>query len=191
MRKRGWKAIAVCTALALMLSGIGAGAGYPGSGIAHAEESESNSDGIYTVGDTDRYVEDPYLKPDENVMSSEEQKQYEKYQEMVDDYQTYLTKFTHETEKADSLKNGEMETFIGHNAEQFYEAAATYAYSTWGTDRTIRKIRFDSIKSYQDDNGEPVVQAMIEFLHTSHPETENAIQVVCIYYVNQEYYYFP
>lgn len=155
------------------------------------EETESNSDEVYVIGDPDQYEGDPYSDTNLSDMSPEEQKQYEKYQEMVDDYQSYLTKFTHETEKADSLKAGEMEKFIGYNAEQFYEAAATYAYSAWGIDRTIRKIRFDSITSYQDDNGDQVVQAMVEFLHTSHPETEDAVQVVCIYYVNQGYYYFP
>lgn len=153
-------------------------------------EAGSEPDGVYEVGDPSQYAGD-HLNPDGNVMSPEEQKQYEKYQKMVDDYQAYLQTFTHETGKADTLENGAMEKFIGHNAERFYEAAATYAYANWGTDRTIRKIRFDSIREYQDDNGDQVVQAMVEFLHTSHPETENAIQVVCIYYVNQGYYYFP
>lgn len=153
-------------------------------------ETESELYGVYEVGDPSQYAGD-HLDSDSNVMSSEEQKQYEKYQEMVNDYQSYMTAFTHNTEKADSLENGAMEKFIGHNAEQFYEAAATYAYANWGTDRTIHTIRFDSIREYQDDNGDQVVQAMVEFLHTSHPETENAIQVVCIYYVNQGYYYFP
>lgn len=153
-------------------------------------EAETQADGTYSVGDPSQYTGDPY-DPDAAQMSPEEQKQYEKYQKLIDDYQTYLESFSRETEKADTLKNGEMEKFIAHNPEQFYEAAATYAYAQWGTDRTIRKIRFDSIKSYQDDNGDKVIQAMVEFLHTSHPETENAMQVVCIYYVNQGYYYFP
>ena len=153
-------------------------------------ETETEPDGVYAVGDPSQYAGD-YLDPDGSVISPEEQRQYEKYQEMVDDYQVYLQKFTHETVKADALENGSMEKFIGHNPEQFYEAAATYAYANWGTDRTIHMIRFDSIREYQDDNGDQVVQAMVEFLHTSHPETENAIQVVCIYYVNQGYYYFP
>lgn len=52
MRKRGWKAIAACTALALMLSGVGAGAGYPGSGTVYAEESESDQTGnVLSLGD--------------------------------------------------------------------------------------------------------------------------------------------
>lgn len=153
-------------------------------------ETETELDGVYAVGDPSQYAGD-HLDPDGNVMSPEEQKQYEKYQEMVDDYQTYLQAFTHETVKADSLEKGAMEKFIGYSAEQFYEAAATYAYAKWGTGRTIHTIRFDSIREYQDDNGDQVVQAMVEFLHTSHPEIENAIQVVCIYYVNQGYYYFP
>lgn len=152
------------------------------------ETEEVIPDGTYQVGDPSQYAGDHETVAS---MTVEEEKQYQKYQDMVQDYQSYLKEFTREIVKADSLKAGEMEKFISYNADQFYESAATYAYSAWGTDRTIRQIRFDSIKSYTDDNGDEVIQAMVEFLHTSHPDTEEGTQVVCIYYKNQGYYYFP
>ncbi|MDO4647827.1 MAG: hypothetical protein Q4B26_04185 [Eubacteriales bacterium] len=146
--------------------------------------------GTTTIGDPSQYVEDlGYTGP--VSMTQEEMEQAAKYETLVEEYQSYLGGFTKEVTAADTMKKGSMEKFIKHNPDQFYEAAATFAYSEWGTDRVIKSIRFDSITSYTDDNGDKVEQAMVEFLHTSHPETEEGMQVICIYYVNQGYYYFP
>lgn len=160
----------------------------------HTEETETETDetektdGRYSVGNPDEYVEDP----NGNIFTSEEDiKAYKKYQDMVDSFSSYVSEFTTDTAAGKDVAEKEMKAFLKKNREQFFEAAASYAYSRWGTERKIRTIKFDSIISYQDDNGDDITQAMVEFLHTDHPETEKGDMVICIYYKADGFYYFP
>ncbi len=144
--------------------------------------------GKYSVGNPDEYVEDP----NGNLFTSEEDiKAYKKYQTMIDDFSSYVSGFTTDTTTGKGVSDKEMKSFLKKNREQFFEAAASYAYSRWGTERKIKTIRFDSIISYQDDNGDDITQAMVEFLHTNHPDTEKGDMVICIYYKADGFYYFP
>lgn len=151
---------------------------------APAEETEKKG----SVGDPDKYVEDPYG----NMLTNEEDiKAYEKYQDMVKSFSDYVSSFTTETMESSQVSRKEINSFLKYGADQFKEAAASYAYARWGTERTIRAVRFDSIRSYTDDEGNDVTQAMVEFLHTSNPETETGDMVICIYYKADGYFYFP
>ncbi len=149
------------------------------------EETQSEKTGSYTIGNPEEYQDSPKL------MDPEMQKSYEKYDAMVKTYSSYVREFSREVMHDVKLAKKEVDSFLNHDSDQFYEVAASFAYNAWGTQRTIRALRFDSIISYTDDEGRPILQAMVEFLHTSHPESETADQVVCIYYKNEGFYYFP
>lgn len=155
--------------------------GSPGTEIEEA--------GTYSIGNPDLYVEKE--NPGGNVQSGlvpgpegSDPELARKYEEEVRTYENYVAKFNPEYIEAEK---GIMDQFL-INKEKFHDTIATFAFVKWGTDRVITRVQFDAISVAYDDN--PEVTCLIEFFHTSHPDTENGTMSFCVYNKAEDTYSF-